>query len=390
MITLEPYTFNTKKFNMMKKYLTKMAVCLAGAALLTACDNEDETTPLVVPVTNGVYIVGSGNSSSGISGNLTYFDFNTEKATVGAFKQANGIELGKTANDALQYGSKLYIVVDGENTVFVVNGKTLQVIKAISTTELLGDEAGVSPRRITAVDGNIYFSTYGGYVAAVDTTDFQLVNKYKAGSYPEGIIIVKNILYVANSDYGQGKNASISMIDLKTGSETVIKNENIRNPQTVAVADNGTIYYLDYGLYGPAPDYEQMNAGLYKYENNTSTKLIADVTGIGCATTRIYAYSALYGKEVKFYLYDLASENVFPLSPEGIESPAAIEVDPNSGAVYIASYHMTTSEWGTFADYSGNGYVNVYSKDLATKYTTFDCGVGPTRIVFNLGTQTVK
>lgn len=374
----------------MKKYLTKMAVCLAGAALLTACDNDDEAKPIVMPVTNGVYIVGSGNASSGISGNLTYFDFDTNQATIGAFKQANGIELGKTANDALQYGSKLYIVVDGENTVFVVNGKTLQVVKAISTTELLGNEAGVSPRRITAADGNIYFSTYGGYVAAVDTTDFQLVKKYKAGSYPEGITIVGNNLYVANSDYSMGQNPSISVINIQTGSETVIKDENIRNPQTLAVTGNGTIYYLDYGLYGPAPDYEQMNAGVYKYENGTSTKLIADATGMGCTSNKIYAYSALYGKEVKFSLYDITTGYVFPLNPEGIESPAAIEVDPISGAVYIASYHMTTSEWGTFADYSGNGYVNVYSYDLATKYASFDCGVGPTRIVFNFGTQTVK
>lgn len=372
----------------MKKYLLSIAVL--GAALLTACSvDDDKTETREVAVTNGVYIVGSGNSSSGISGNLTYFDFATETATQGVFKNANGIELGKTANDALQYGSKLYIVVDGENTVFVVNGKTLRIIKAISTTELLGNEAGVSPRRITAYNGNIYVSTFGGYVAAIDTMFYQLTNKYKAGSYPEGIAIVDNTLYVANSDYGMGQNPSISMINLTNGNETVIKDENIRNPQDLAITTDGTIFYLDYGLYGPAPDYEQMYAGVYKYSNGKSAKVIADATGMGCSGSKIYAYSALYGKDVKYYVYDLTSNLVKSLNPEGIESPAAIDIDPVSGAVFIASYHMITSEGGTYANYSGNGYVNVYNSDLTQKYNTFDCGVGPTRIVFNIGTKTV-
>ena len=38
----------------------------------------------------------------------------------------------------------------------------------------------------------------------------------------------------------------------------------------------------------------------------------------------------------------------------------------------------------------GNGYVNVYNANLTTKYLSFDCGVGPTRIVFSFGTRTYK
>lgn len=376
----------------MKKYLLSFAVLTMAISLTTACsdDDDDNSNTTTVTVSDGAYVIGSGNMSSGITGNLTYFDFETETATVDAFKKANGKELGKTANDALQYGSKLYIAVDGENTVFVVNSKTLKIITAINTTQMLGEKEGVSPRRLAAANGTVYFSTFGGYVAAIDTTFYQLVKSYKAGSYPEGITVVDNTLYVANSDYGMGQNPSISKIDINTGSETVIKDENIRNPQTVAVADDGTIYYLDYGLYGPAPDYEQMNAGVYMYANNTSTRLIADATGMGCGTSRIYAYSALYGKEVKYYVYDIYTGSVTTLYPEGIDSPAAIGVDPITGAVYIASYHNITNEWGTFADYSGNGYVNVYNANLTTKYLSFDCGVGPTRIVFSFGTRTYK
>ena len=60
-------------------------------------------------------------------------------------------------------------------------------------------------------------------------------------------------------------------------------------------------------------------------------------------------------------------------------------VDPVTGNVMIASYHLVTSEWGTYADYSSNGYVNIYDSTLSTKKATFECGVGPTRIVMNVG-----
>lgn len=79
---------------------------------------------------------------------------------------------------------------------------------------------------------------------------FQKKDEYKAGPYPEGVAVNRGYLYVANSDYGNG-NASISVINLSTKATTEIKNENIRNPQEIAVAGSD-IYYLDWGAYGPA------------------------------------------------------------------------------------------------------------------------------------------
>ena len=44
---------------------------------------------------------------------------------------------------------------------------------------------------------------------------------------------------------------------------------------------------------------------------------------------------------------------------------------------------MVTSEWGTYPDYTSNGYVNVYANGFDTVSATFECGVSPTRIVLN-------
>jgi DNA-binding beta-propeller fold protein YncE len=300
-----------------------------------------------------------------------------------------------TVNDALRYGDKFYIVVDGENSVFVTNAKTLKLIQRIDLTSesMLGGTDGVSPRRIAAYDNKIYVSTFGGYVAAIDTVTFSLNKKYKVGSYPEGVTISNGYMFVANSDYGNG-NASISMIDLTTGTEQTLRNENIRNPQEIAVAGSD-IYFLDFGQYGPAPDYAQEHAGVYRISGTSAsdisvTPIIPNATAMACAGYKIYAYCSAFGSSdpVSYHVYNIQSGSSTEFKPEGITIPAAIGVDPLTENVFIAAYQTTTSEYGTYADWSTNGFVNVFSPSLL-KIATFDCGVGPTRFAFNLGSEKI-
>lgn len=371
----------------MKNYALILAVLLMGSVLLTACDSNNGEQHGIYPVavSNGAYTVCSGNSSKGIDGALTYYDYNTKNSSLDIFKSNNGINLGQTPNDAMRYGEKFYIVVSGEHKVFVTDPKTMKILHTIDMTALLGETEGANPRRLTADQSNIYVSTYGGYVAAIDTITFSLKQKYKAGSYPEGIAVSNGYLFVANSDYGGG-NASISRIDLTTGTDIPLVNENIRNPQDIAVAGSN-IYYLDYGEYGPAPDYTQQHAGVYLVSGNNVSMLIPDATMMSAAGYTIYTINAPYGAgSVTYSVYNLQSGTLFALTPDGIESPAAIGVDPISGDVMIASYKLN----GGYADYAANGYVNVYDRLLTEKKATFECGVGPQRIVYNVGVEYVK
>lgn len=371
----------------MKKYLLSFAVMLMGTPLFTACDNDNENHGSgTVVVSDGVYVVCSGNMASGIDGALTYYDYANNQTFVDAFKSANGKSLGMTVNDALRYGNKLYIVVDGEHTVFVTDAKSLRLLATIDMTAptMLGEEGGVSPRRITADGGNIYVSTFGGYVAAIDTVNYALTKKYKAGSYPEGVAVANGILYVANSDYGNG-NASISRINLQTGEDTPLVNENVRNPQTIAIAGLD-IYFLDYGQYGPAPTYAQEHAGVYCATGNIVRQLVPNATAMGTAGYAIYTINAPYGGPAPTYsIYNIQSGTLSSFDPVDIEYPAAIEVDPVQGNVIIASYQKS----GEWADYAANGYVNIYDATVTSKKASFECGVGPQRIVINLGTKYV-
>lgn len=390
---------NTMK---MKKFLSMFAFALMSVMVFTACDDDDnnEPTPQPVDVSEGVFIVNSGNAYSQIDGSLTYINTTTSTASQSVFQSANGRSLGGTVNDAVVYGSKLYIVATDENTVEVVDRTTLKSIRQLSTTSLMGAEKGLQPRHLLAYDGKVYVSAYGaststatdgsavGYVAAIDTTTYAATT-YAVGSYPEGMAANDGIVYVANSSYGNGVNPSISAINTATGTVTQIKDALITNPVGLSYVA-GALYILDSGLYDAS--WNQSGQGVRKYENGTVTK-IADATLMAtyykkvndgvAAQAYIYMVNAPYtypSTPVTYSVYDITAGTTSTfIDGSDIFSPGAIGVDPVTGKVYITSY--VKSEYGS-ADYNANGYVVEYSA-AGTKTARYDTGVGPSAVAFN-------
>lgn len=378
------------------------ALALAGVMTFTACDDDDNgnTEPTPVDVSEGVFIINTGNAYNNIDGSLTYINTSTGAATQSAFKAKNGRSLGGTANDAVVYGSKLYIVATDENTVEVVDRSTLQSIRQLSTTALMGAEKGLQPRHLLAHDGKVYVSAYGasansatdgsavGYVAAIDTATYAATT-YAVGSYPEGMAANGGTVYVANSSWGNGVNPSISAINTSTGAVTEIKDALITNPVSLAYV-NGALYILDSGLYDAS--WNQTGQGVRKYENGTVTK-IADATmmavgGVGVTRTSavepyIYMVNAPYtypSTPVTYSVYSVGSGQTSTFTDgSDIASPCGMGVDPVTGNVYITSYVM--GEYG-YADYNANGYVVEYDA-WGTKLNRYETGVGPSAVAFN-------
>ena len=377
----------------MKKYLFSFAVLAMGMSLLTACSNDDDDTPQkhLVDVSNGMFLVGSGNKSAGIDGNVSYIDYAKGVSTANAFKAVNGKSVGKTANFITTYGSKLYIVVDGEATIWVCNKQTLKIEKQLSTIELLGEKDGLSPRCAVGYDGKLYFACYGksfdgdnGIVAAIDTVNYAKQQTYTVGSYPNGVALCGGYLFVTNSDYGMCAKPSLSKIDLKSGAVTEIKDETITNPMEILAVDNA-VYFLDYGTYDA--NWNQTGAGVRKVTLDGKVTKVVDGTAMGSDGKKIYTVNAPYGAgTITYPIYDIATGATTTWQPAGIFSPAVIAADPVTGNIFVVSYQENPDKPGK-AGYALPSYTNQYDAkgNLLKKYE--NTATGPISVVFNTGVK---
>lgn len=384
--------------NNMKKFLLSFAVMLMGSTLLTGCleSDNDNNTPTEYVVTKGVLVINNGSYYNGIDGSLTFLEFGTNSITAqqNVYKNANGESLGGTPNDVLAYGDKIYIAGSDENTVFVLNAKSFRVIEKINTIQEMGESEGVNPRALEAYGSNVFVSTYGGYVAVIDTLSLKIRDMYKVGSAPEGMAIggtsdTDVSLYVANSDYGNG-NGSISKINLVNGSISEIKNDKIHNPQQLAVAGD-IIYVLDWGYYDE--NRMQKDAGVYMINGSIVSKVVPDATGMAASAQSIVTYNYPYGSSKPTYsIYNIVYGSLSNFTLSGgnpIESPCAINIDPNTGFIYLAS-RVIDPDTG-YPSYTMPGFINIYNGNgQFVAETSYATGVEPHAIAFTYGVAKIQ
>ena len=383
----------------MKKYLLGLAVLLMGTAVMTSCsDDNDGPETYLQEYSTGAYVVNSGNMYSNIESSLTAIDYASSTATQNVFKTANGRPLGNTANDGIVYGNKIYLAVDQSNTIEVIDKKTKQSIKQIKTTDLLGKAEGVEPRHIIADGGKVYFTTYGGYVAAVDTTDFALQKKWQVGSYPEGLVIGNGNLYVANSNYGAG-GGNISCINLSNGNVETKNIEGVNNPTSIYYAA-GLLYVLDNQYYDASYNaYGENSLRTVEFAEGTSQK-VADGNYAACVTTgaattartsvekvrpHFFVLNAPYGgtPSVSVFVAGITQPQPMTLSEMPV-SPCGIFADPLNGHIFVLSYRLGDSG---YADYNGNGYVVEYDS-AGQKQHEYETGVGSCAMFFDSAYKT--
>lgn len=370
-----------------------------GTAVMTSCDPaEDYPETYLQEYSTGAYVVNSGNMYSNIESSLTAIDYASSTATQNVFKTANGRSLGNTANDGIVYGNKIYLAVDQSNTIEVIDKKTKQSIKQIKTTDLLGKAEGAEPRHISADGGKVYFTTYGGYVAAVDTTSFALQKKWQVGSYPEGLVIAHGNIYVANSNYGKG-GGNISCINLSNDKVETKNIEGVNNPTSIYYASN-VLYVLDNQYYDASYNAYGENAlRAVSFAEGKSQK-VADGNYAVCVTPGATTTARTSVEEVRPYFFVLnapfgGTPSVSVLAAGSTQaqtmtlsempvSPCGIFADPLNGHIFVLSYRLGDKG---YPDYSGNGYVVEYDR-AGQKQHEYETGVGSCAMFFDSAYKT--
>ena len=356
----------------MKKIIYRFALVLMGAFVLTSCSDDDNEKLVICPeitnVTDGVYIICEGSYFSGVPGSLSYWDYTTNTMRNNLFVSINGRELGGTPNDALIFGSKMYIATTDENRVEVVDANTVKSLGYIEMPQ---------PRKLTSSsDGYVYVTSYEGTVSRVDTTSLSVVAKSeKIGNNLEGITALNGYLYVCNawnSDYTYNTN----VVKLNAPDLSKVKDIEVRSNPTRIINDGTNIYLQSTGNYGDIP------SALQKIDiNDNVTVLTEGATYMAYYANKIYYINSVYDENgnatYSYSVYDLLTGEVTAL-PVGNEvfSPCAIAVDPNTGVLYISSNEE--GEYGK-PSYTEPGYVVAYYDGA---YTRFYTGVAPTSYVF--------
>jgi len=311
--------------------------------------------------------MGHNNSS------LSKYDLSEKELVKDYFLTVNKRGLGDVGNDMLQYGAKIYVVVNKSSTIEVMDATTGISVRQIAM-KTAGGEAK-EPRRIAARGGKVYVTSFDDTVTRIDTLTLAIEGSVIVGQDPEGIAIVNNKIYVTNSgglNWENGYDKTVSIIDVTS----FIEEEKIEigvNPGALQTDSEGDLYVAVSG------DYTEAHPSTFR-KINTSNGEVTTVPGIDSpfkfviVDNKAYIINGSYGEPNSVIVYDCLNEKIitdsFISDGTSIEIMNNITVDPFSGDMFIAE-----------TDYINPGNLHCFDKNGKLKYSLTAVGLNPSVVV---------
>ncbi|MDY5968927.1 MAG: hypothetical protein SPJ13_02775 [Bacteroidales bacterium] len=297
------------KNNILSKTFTLLAVCLVAISCGGEGGETPDNKPQITPVYDAYVLcegVWGGNDAK-----LCRLATNTGDISPDFFAEVNGRGLGDQAQDAVVYGSKLYVSVTESKTLLVADAATSKAIKQIMLSG--------KPRSIACKDGKVYVDNYDKTIVRLDTATLQLDGICPLDRMlPEQMAIVGNNLYVT-STYSLLPNGSfvydsvLQVVDLTTFTKT----DNIvvgLNPGRVKALNGNRLVVCCTGDYGATAS----SAVVVNLDDNSVTKLPVALGNIDIAAGNIYGYTITYDAGLnqtrsEFFRIDGATLQVTPM-----------------------------------------------------------------------------
>ncbi|MDP9041391.1 MAG: YncE family protein, partial [Bacteroidota bacterium] len=217
---------------------------------------------------------------------------------------------------------------------------------------------------------NAYISSYDGTVAVLDTATLSITKYITVGSYPEGLVVANDKLYIANS--GAGRTNTVSVIDLAKLIE-IKKITVIPYPITMAADDFGNVYVMS------AVDYISDSityGGMTVIDSKTDLVKSQPAVSVGfnIPITMQGDFIYFFTLDNKLAVYNAKTQTFvtgnFIADGSIITSPMAITVSPLTGEVFI----------GDGKDNISNGNLYAFDKNGKLEYT-LTTGINPGKIV---------
>ncbi len=348
---------------------------LPCAVIFSACKKDDPVvTPVAPAITGGTYVLSEGGFGAN-NAKLAFRADSSGSVTGDFFLQQNPTitaGLGDLGNDAIVYGGKLYIVMNGSNNVTVLNARSGTYVNSIS---FIAGPVNKSPRYALGHNGRVYVTAFDGTVSVIDTSSLSIINTIQVGPNPEGLAAVGNYLYVANSG---GLNAvpdsTVSVVNLTTNLE-VQRITVCVNPQVVAVNSAGKVYVSGFGNFSTIPAaISVINSNNNTLEATLGSEFAYDHIRINNDTAYLYNnYGGAGTCKVMNTINNTVIRNEFITDGTAIAVPYGLNINSDNGDVYIADAGNFTSA-GTVTCFGSNGQKK-FSFSVAP-------GVNPNKIVF--------
>ncbi len=359
-----------------------------------SCRKEEEiigstTTKVIYPdpevgEVKGFFLLNEGNMGNN-KATLDYFDYESGDYSKNIFAERNPMveyELGDVGNDIQIYNDRIYAVINCSNLVEVMS---------TSKAEHVGSFSIPNCRYIVFKGDYAYVSSYAGpvqidpnarlgYVAKVDLNTLKVVDECAVGYQPDGLAVVGDKLYVANSGGYRKPNydSRLSVIDLNTFEETK-KIEVAPNLNQLLLDPYGFLWISSRGDYGATPSrtyiLDTQTDEIVKMINLPNNKMTRSGDTIYVLSTEWSDATSI--SRVNYAKVDIITQQV--VSPNimtdgtasNIKIPYGIAVNPATKEIFITDAK----------DYITPGAIHCYTPDGVLKWST-ETGDTPAHIAF--------
>lgn len=338
---------------------------LISLLVFTGCNNNSNNNN--EPELSGIYVLNEGNYGQA-NASITSFNPLTGSVSQNVFEAANGRPIGDLLHSATLIDDKLYLVVNNSHKIEVVEPESFTEIATIN----IADEA--SPRFIAKAGENKAYVTnlYGNSVSVIDLENMEETATIDVGLNPEGIGIVGNRAYVANSAFGDGN--TVSVID--TESDEVINTITVGdNPVGIHVDEAGRVWVTCVGAYNDFNDPDDDTPGELHILDGETGDPIEVITVGGHPGDFVMNYEAGKGY--------LSNGTVFEINTTSYEIVNEQFLDTGFYALGLFEQDGEISLWGSDAgNFSQDGMAYEFDASGA-KVDSFSTGIIPGHFYFN-------